>query len=158
MSITAKSNQQSCDSSESVPPHAIDVNAVTVEVAIKMLEQCNLVKVDPAKLRFILDSCKSELSVGCGKASGENRAELATDTALAAVSSSSGGCYDNTLALVSICGSQDMSMNEYNVIVKTVLGKMQDDISFLIGVRTEDSWSDCIQVTVLVDRGGNSHN
>ncbi len=43
-----------------------------------------------------------------------------------------------------------MSMNEYNMIVKKIFGEMPDDTSILTGVMMENSWRDCIQVSVLV--------
>ena len=53
-----------------------------VDTITAMLDQNNLVKIDPAKLRAILDACKEKMSIGSGRASGKNRAILATELAL----------------------------------------------------------------------------
>ncbi|MBV5326627.1 MAG: hypothetical protein JZU65_03170, partial [Chlorobium sp.] len=105
---------------------------------------------DTAKLRELLDACKGALSVGTGKASGKNRAVQATETAMSSVFTHRGDYDRVSSALVSICGSPDLCMHEYDVIVKTILGKLPNNTSFLMGVTADSILQDSIQVTVLL--------
>ena len=55
-----------------------------------------------------------------------------------------------TSAIVNICGSTDMGMHEYDLIVKNLFGKLPDDISIIMSVSVQKTWLDSIQVTVLL--------
>ena len=89
-----------------------------VDAVVAMLDRSNLVKVDPAKLREVLDASKGRLSVGSWRAYGEKRAEVATESALSRLFPRVDDYGNVTAAIISISGSTDMTMNEYNVIVK----------------------------------------
>jgi cell division protein FtsZ len=115
-----------------------------------MLKQSNLVKVDPTKLREVLNASKGRLSVGSWRAYGEKRAEEATESALSRVFPRVDDYGNVTSAIISICGSPDMTMNEYGTIVKKIIEKLPDNASVLMEVNAVEIWHDSIQVTVLL--------
>lgn len=154
--MSAKSNSKQIAISSFEASHSLSGNVgasiyAAVNAIVAMLDQGNLVKVDPAKLREVLNECNGTLSVGTCCASGKNRAEDATESALAQVFPSVDGCEKNLRsAIINICGSADMTMHEYNVIVKKVVEILPDDASILMGVNAVNTLQDSIQVTVLL--------
>jgi len=41
-------------------------------------------------------------------------------------------------------------MEEYDVIVKNIFGKLSDDTSILIGVSADETQQDCVQLKILL--------
>lgn len=121
-----------------------------VDTIVAMIGQNNKVTDDYTKLKKILNTFNGNMSIGSCKASGVNRAVNACKLALSRIFPAIEDYDKVTSVIINICGSPEMTLNEYDTMAKIILERFSNDTSFLMEVTTSVTLRNDIQVTVLV--------
>jgi hypothetical protein len=138
-------------------PHGplIDIGNVlfhAVDAAAEIMEQND----NSSDLRNFLDACNGRISVGLGSASGEQRADKSVEAAFTHMFPRIMSIKCASSAVINICSSPDMTIDEYTIAAQTAQERFSDDAIVMIGSSINEKWRDKIQVTLLI--GGLADN
>ena len=120
------------------------VNAVTEMMALN-----STLADEMSGLKTILDASNGRISVGVGNASGELRAVNAAESAIARLFPRIMSGKSVSSVVISICGSPDMTIDEYAVAANLIQEKISDEANVSIGTHIKPDWRDRMEITVL---------
>lgn len=124
-----------------------------MDTTVSMLEttgQKGLPGSDPLNLmKEFLVASNGTISIAKGEASGDNRANRATEVALAEIFHEWRNTGEIASALVNVKASDKVTMDEYEQIVSTVMRRFPVDITFVQGLNIDNTMGDKIIVTII---------
>jgi len=126
---------------------ADDILAQAVKSIANLITQTGLINVDFADVRSVMDNGGPAL-MGIGRASGENRALMASKMAIESplLEVSIDGAKG---VLFNIVGGKDLTMSEISQAAETVKDRISPDATFIFGASIDPAMEDYMEVTVL---------
>ncbi len=125
-----------------------DVLRQAVQGISDLITTTGMINVDFADVKAIM-SVRGMAMMGIGIASGDNRA---AEAATAAISSPLLEDIDISGAkgvLVNICGSANMTMDEYEVVSRIIHEKVHEDANIIIGLLVDENLGESLKVTAI---------
>jgi cell division protein FtsZ len=125
-----------------------DVLRQAVQGISDLITTTGMINVDFADVKAVM-SVRGMAMMGIGLASGDNRA---AEAAQAAISSPLLEDIDISGAkgvLVNICGSSNMTMDEFEVVSRIIHEKVHEDANIIIGLRGDEEMGDHLKVTAI---------
>jgi len=127
---------------------ADDVLRQAVQGISDLITTHGMINVDFADVKAIMSE-RGMAMMGIGIAIGDNRAMEAATTAISSplledidISGAKG-------VLVNICGSSNMSMDEFDVVSRIIHEKVHEDANIIIGLVIDENMGDRIKVTAI---------
>lgn len=127
----------------------IKVPTEVVRGITDLLGSINLTGLDFADVKAVLPS-ECPVTFGVGMASGNDRGLEAAMKALHPLSCGCVDIYRASGALVSITGSSNLSMEDYNDVNRFIHGEIHKNARIKIGVARDDSMGDAVKVAVYL--------
>ena len=150
MDILASGSSPATDLAEKIKAG----NAILTDVVrgiTELITSYGLMDFDYSDVKTVLPS-KCPVTFGVGKASGKDRALEAFKKALHPLSRRGVDIDQATGILVNITGSDDMNMDEYNVINNYIHSKVHKDVIIKIGVVRDDDLAANLKVSVYLSK------
>ena len=125
-----------------------DVLRQAVQGISDLITTTGMINVDFADVKSVM-SVRGMAMMGIGVASGDNRA---AEAATAAISSPLLEDIDISGAkgvLVNICGSTNMTMDEFEIASRIIHEKVHEDANIIIGLRVDEELGDTLKVTAI---------
>ena len=122
----------------------------SIRAVTRLVIRPGLINVGLDDLMSSLRATRSRCLFGSGIAHGENRSQQALKNALNSPLLDKGRLLKNTqTALVHICGGEEMSLYEVELLMRDLAKYVPDDAHILFGAAVDESMNDSLSVTII---------
>ena len=122
----------------------------SITAVSRLVLRPGLINVGLDELMMALKTTRSRCLFGSGLARGENRAVGALKAALESPLLDRGSLLaDATTVLVHICGGEEMTLFEIDLLMEGLLKHVPQEAHVLFGAATDDAMSDAMSVTII---------
>lgn len=126
-----------------------DVLRQAVQGIADLITSSGFIIVDFADVKTVMSE-RGMAMMGIGMSSGDNRAMEAAKNAISSPLLEDIDISGARGVLVNIAGSSSMTMDDFDIINKTIHEKVHEDATIIVGVVQDDSLGDMIKVTAIV--------
>ncbi|MGJ8695701.1 MAG: cell division protein FtsZ [Verrucomicrobiaceae bacterium] len=122
----------------------------SITAVARLVLRPGLINVGLDELMTALKTTRSRCLFGSGLARGENRAQGALKAALSSPLLDSGSLLnDATTVLVHVCGGEDMTLFEVDLLMQGLTKHLPDEAHVLFGAATDEAMNDALSVTII---------
>ncbi|MDA7863455.1 cell division FtsZ family protein [Akkermansiaceae bacterium] len=122
----------------------------SITAVARLVLRPGLINVGLDELMSALKTTRSRCLFGSGLARGENRAQGALKSALNSPLLDRGSLLeDATTVLVHVCGGDDMTLFEIEILMEGLTKHLPEDAHVLFGAATDSAMADALSVTVI---------
>ena len=122
----------------------------SITAVARLVLRPGLINVGLDELMTALKTTRSRCLFGSGLGRGDNRAQIALKTALGSPLLDSGSLLeDATTVLVHICGGEDMTLFEIELLMEGLTKHIPDNAHLLFGAATDKAMGKALSVTII---------
>jgi len=122
----------------------------SIKAITRLVVQPGLVNIGLDDLITALDTTRSRCLFGSGTASGQDRSQKALEKALTSPLLDQGSLLeDATTVLVHVCGGEDLTLFEVNVLMEELNQYTPENVHLLFGSAVDPSMKDALSVTII---------
>ncbi len=122
----------------------------SITAVARLVLRPGLINVGLDELMSALDTTRSRCLFGSGLSRGENRAQAALKSALASPLLDRGSLLkDATTVLVHICGGEDMTLYEVELLMQGLTKFIPEEAHLLFGAASDPSMKEALSVTII---------
>ncbi len=122
----------------------------SITAVARLVLRPGLINVGLDELMSALKTTRSRCLFGSGLGKGENRAQAALKSALNSPLLDRGSLLENaTTVLVHICGGEDMTLYEVELLMQGLTKFIPDNAHLLFGAATDSSMKEALSVTII---------